>query len=121
MFTLQRFAEVLLPRLLESVQAYADARFLLLCTHRTHSVLGKHVPGEVPFLFLPRRGVSRADEFHEAAAQTVGVKVDRACELARWLLDMEVPISGNGRLLWRQHYLEGEKDGRRKVKRSQGR
>jgi len=91
-FTLQRFAEVLLPRLLESVQAYEDARFLLLCTHRTHSVLGKHVPGEVPFLFLPRRGVSRADEFHEAAAQTVGIKVDRACELARWLLDMEVPI-----------------------------
>jgi len=47
----------------------------------------------VPFLFLPRKGASKADEFHEEAAKTVGVKVDRACALARWLLDIQTPIS----------------------------
>ncbi len=91
-FSLQRFAEIFLPQLLDGVQAYDDARMLLICTHRTNSVTGKHVSGEVPFLFLPRRGTSRADEFHEEAAKTVGVKVDRACELAKWLLDIQVPI-----------------------------
>ncbi len=91
-FALQRFAEILLPRLLEVLQRYEDARFLLLCTHRTSSVTGKHVGGAVPFLFLPRKSHSRADEFHEAAAQSVGIKIDRACELARWLLDIEPPI-----------------------------
>ncbi len=91
-FALQRFAEILLPRLLEALRSYEDARFLLLCTHRTNSVTGKHVLGEVPFLFVPRKSVSRADEFHEAAAQSVGTKVDRACELARWLLDITPPI-----------------------------
>lgn len=91
-FSLQRFAEIFLPRLLDGVQAYDDARMLLICTHRTNSVKGKHVSGEVPFLFLPRRGTSRADEFHEEAAKTVGVKVDRACELAKWLLDIQGPI-----------------------------
>lgn len=91
-FALQRFAEIFLPKFLDAVQAYDDARMLLICTHRTNSVTGRHVSGEVPFLFLPRRGISRADEFHEEAARTVGVKVDRACELARWLLDIQVPI-----------------------------
>lgn len=91
-FTLQRFDEIFLPRLLDAVQAYDDARLLLICTHRTSSATGKHVLGEVPFLFLPRKGQSRADEFHEEAAETVGVKVDRACELARWLLDIQTPI-----------------------------
>lgn len=91
-FALQRFAEIFLPKLLDAVQAYDDARMLLICTHRTNSVTGKHVSGEVPFLFLPRRGISRADEFHEEAARTVGIKVDRACELAKWLLDIQAPI-----------------------------
>lgn len=91
-FALQRFADVFLPKLLDAVRAYDDARLLLICTHSTNSVTGKHVSGEVPFLFLPRRGVSRADEFHEEAARTVGVKIDRACELARWLLDIHTPI-----------------------------
>ncbi|MCX7967125.1 MAG: hypothetical protein N3B10_01410 [Armatimonadetes bacterium] len=91
-FALQKFAEIFLPKLLDAVWAYDDARMLLICTHKTNSVTGKHVPGEVPFLFLPRKGTSRADEFHEEAAVTVGVKVDRGCELARWLLDIQVPI-----------------------------
>jgi 2,3-bisphosphoglycerate-independent phosphoglycerate mutase len=92
-FALQRFAEIFLPRLLDAIQAYDDARLLLICTHKSNSATGKHVQGEVPFLFLPRRGASKADEFHEEAAKTVGVKVDRACELARWLLDIQTPIS----------------------------
>lgn len=92
-FALQRFAEIFLPKLIDAVWAYDDARMLLICTHITNSVTGKHVSGEVPFLFLPRKGASRADEFHEEAARTVGVKVDRACELARWLLDIQVPIA----------------------------
>ncbi len=91
-FALQRFAEIFLPKLLDAVWAYDDARFLLICTHRTNSVTGKHVHGEVPFLLLPRKGVSRADEFHEEAAKNVGVKVERACELAKWLLDIQFPV-----------------------------
>ena len=66
---------------------------MLGATTKSNSATGKHVQGEVPFLFLPRRGASKADEFHEEAAKTVGVKVDRACELARWLLDIQTPIS----------------------------
>ena len=92
-FALQRFSEIFLPRLVDAVQADEDARILLICTHKTNSETGKHVRGEVPFLFLPRKGVHRADEFHEEAARTVGVKVDRACELAQWLLDIKTPIS----------------------------
>lgn len=92
-FALQRFAEIFLPHLIDAVQADGDARILLICTHKTNSETGKHVRGEVAFLFLPRKGVHRADEFHEEAARTVGVKVDRACELAQWLLDIKSPIS----------------------------
>jgi len=91
-FTLQRFAEIFMPKLWAAIQAYDDARLLLICTHKTNSVKGRHVAGEVPFLFLPRKGASKADEFHEEAAKTVGIKVDRACQLARWLLDIQVPI-----------------------------
>ncbi|MGQ9462795.1 MAG: hypothetical protein ACUVTP_03020 [Candidatus Fervidibacter sp.] len=92
-FALQRFAEIFLPRLVDVVQTYDDARILLICTHKANSETGKHVRGGVPFLFLPRKGVHRADEFHEEAARTVGVKVDRACELAQWFLDIKTPIS----------------------------
>lgn len=91
-FALQRFGEIFLPRLMDALGRYSDARLLLLCTHRTSSVTGKHEQGEVPFLFLPRRVRTKADEFHETAAKEMGVKVDRAAELARWLLNIEAPI-----------------------------
>lgn len=91
-FALQRFAETFLPKLLKALERDNDARGLLLCTHRTSSMTGKHRQGEVPFLFLPRRVKTNADEFHEAAAKEVGVKIDRAAELARWLLDIDAPI-----------------------------
>ncbi|MCS7193070.1 MAG: hypothetical protein NZ937_08830 [Armatimonadetes bacterium] len=91
-FALQKFTEVFMPKLLDAVFAYEDARMLLICTHKTNSLTGRHLVGEVPFLFLPKKSTSRADEFHEEAAQSVGVKVDRACELAKWLLDIQTPI-----------------------------
>lgn len=91
-FAIQKFADVFMPQIIEAVSGYEDARVLLICTHRTNSSTGKHVYGEVPFLFLPRKFKSRADEFHEEAAQNLGIKVDRACELAKWLLDIQTPI-----------------------------
>ncbi len=91
-FALQRFGEVFLPRLMDALRRYSDVRLLLLCTHRTSSVTGKHEQGEVPFLFLPCRVKTKADEFHEAAAKEAGVKIDRAADLARWMLGIETPI-----------------------------
>lgn len=91
-FALQQFAEVFMPPVLQAWGRMPDGRLLVLCTHRTSSVTGKHVAGEVPFLMLPRRARSLADEFHERAAQEVGAKVGRAAELAAWLMDISVPI-----------------------------
>ncbi|MFA0765892.1 MAG: hypothetical protein OXFUSZZB_002387 [Candidatus Fervidibacter sp.] len=91
-FALRQFAEVFLPTVFRAWERSEDGRLLLLCTHRTSSVTGKHLAGEVPFLMLPRRARSLADEFHERAAQEVGAKISRAAELAAWLIDIAVPI-----------------------------
>ncbi|GBC98769.1 hypothetical protein HRbin17_01283 [bacterium HR17] len=90
-FALRQFAEVFLPTMLDALRRDAAPRLLILCTHRTSSVTGKHTRGEVPFLFYPRRATTRIDEFHEAAARE-GVGVQRAAELARWLLDIAAPV-----------------------------
>lgn len=91
-FALRQFAEVFVPPVLRAWERMPDGRLLILCTHRTSSVTGKHMAGEVPFLMLPRQARSLADEFHERAAKEVGVKVGRAAELASWLMDISVPI-----------------------------
>jgi 2,3-bisphosphoglycerate-independent phosphoglycerate mutase len=91
-FALRQLTEVFLPPVLQALEWSEDSRLLLLCTHRTSSVTGKHLAGEVPFLMLPRRARSLADEFHERAAQEVGAKIARAAELAAWLMDIPTPI-----------------------------